>query len=308
LGAFYSYQDQAINNRTELTVSILPGQINASLSSFSRTIDDYNKLTKQELVPEKQAKAFERLKTFKSELGDYRDSLDRIKQEATERVRLICAARAVPTTFTITPPHTQWLTWCPKQQATLARTDLFARRPHHTATTPDNPYASAPTNSNPFGATASSSSAYASNDPTRESHAMREQSFMQNTHAQLDGFLDFGADVLANLGQQKEMLKGAQRRLYSVGTSLGIGADTIRMVERRAKQDKWIFWGCLVVFIVFCYFVLKWLRWCCWHDRLHCMAFGGHWYHIIPQGCWEAITYSIALASSGSLTRTLYLK
>jgi hypothetical protein len=89
---------------------------------------------------------------------------------------------------------------------------------------------------------------------------MREQTFMQQTHEQLDGFLDYGANVLADLGQQREILKGAQRRLYNVGTTLGISGDTIRMVERRAKQDKWIFWGCVVAFFVFCYFVLKWLR------------------------------------------------
>jgi Golgi SNAP receptor complex protein 2 len=56
------------------------------------------------------------------------------------------------------------------------------------------------------------------------------------------------------------MLKGAQRRLYSVGSTLGISGDTIRMVERRAKQDKWIFWGCVAVFFVFCYLVLRYLR------------------------------------------------
>jgi Golgi SNAP receptor complex protein 2 len=89
---------------------------------------------------------------------------------------------------------------------------------------------------------------------------LREQGFFQQTHAQIDEFLERGADVLGNLGQQREMLKGTQRRLYSVGNTLGISGDTIRMVERRAKQDKWIFWGGVVVFFVFCYFVLRWLR------------------------------------------------
>ena len=62
------------------------------------------------------------------------------------------------------------------------------------------------------------------------------------------------------MGQQKEMLKGTQRRLYSVANTLGISGDTIRMVERRSKQDKWIFWGGVVVFCVFCYLVLRWFR------------------------------------------------
>jgi golgi SNAP receptor complex member 2 len=70
----------------QLLTASSTGQLNASLASFSRTIDDYNKLAKQELVPEKQTKAYERVKTFKAELGEYRDRLDRLRTEASERV------------------------------------------------------------------------------------------------------------------------------------------------------------------------------------------------------------------------------
>jgi len=220
----------ALASGTESSPALL-GQLNASLTSFGRTIDDYNKLAKQELVPEKQTKAYERVKTFKTELGDYRDRLERLRAEASER------------------------------QTSANRTDLFARRPHHAAT-PDNPYSAASTHhlNGPFAGPGATALGASPMDATRESHAMREQSFMSQAHVQLDEFLDRGADVLSNLGQQREMLKGAQRRLYSVGTTLGISGDTIRMVERRAKEDKWIFWGGVVVFVVFCYFVLRWFR------------------------------------------------
>lgn len=66
--------------------------------------------------------------------------------------------------------------------------------------------------------------------------------------------------MLGDLGQQREILKGTQKRLYGVANTLGISGDTIRMVERRAKQDKWIFWGGVVVFFAFCYLVLRYLR------------------------------------------------
>lgn len=66
--------------------------------------------------------------------------------------------------------------------------------------------------------------------------------------------------MLQNLGEQKAMLKNTQRKLYSVANTLGISRDTIRMIERRATQDKWIFYGGVVIFFVFCYFVLRWLR------------------------------------------------
>ena len=66
--------------------------------------------------------------------------------------------------------------------------------------------------------------------------------------------------MLSDLGSQREMLKGTQKRLYDVGATLGISGDTIRMVERRARQDKWIFWGCVVIFCGFCWLVLHYLR------------------------------------------------
>jgi Golgi SNAP receptor complex protein 2 len=135
--------------------------------------------------------------------------------------------------------------------------------------TPDNPYAhsgspygaqTAPVNRYGGGAGLGGYAAPPPGDADRESHAFREQSFLQQASTQMDEFLERGADVLGNLGQQRDILKNTQRKLYSVGNTLGISGDTIRMVERRAKQDKWIFWGGVVVFFVFCYLVLKWLR------------------------------------------------
>ena len=99
-----------------------------------------------------------------------------------------------------------------------------------------------------------------SGDATRESHALREQAFFASTHSALDDYIARGQAVLGDLGQQREMLKSTQRRLYSVGNTLGISGDTIRMVERRAVQDKWIFGVGVVVFFVFCWLVLRYLR------------------------------------------------
>jgi len=83
---------------------------------------------------------------------------------------------------------------------------------------------------------------------------------MSQTNAQLDEYLERGRAVLGNLGEQREMLKGTQKKLYSVATTLGVSGDTIRMVERRAKKDKWIFWAGVVVFFGFCWLVIHYLR------------------------------------------------
>ncbi|KAJ5765296.1 hypothetical protein N7520_004855 [Penicillium odoratum] len=209
----------------------LQGQIAASLASISRTIDDYSALSKKELIPEKQQKAFDRVKNFRNELADYRTQFDRLRKEREDA------------------------------QSATNRSELLGRRPHHAAT-PENPYAQSnlPQASSSFAPSSGLSFGGGPADHTRESHALREQSFFSNTNTQLDDFLDRGRAVLADLGQQREVLKGTQRRLYSVANTLGMSGDTIRMVERRARQDKWIFWGGVIIFILFCWLVLHFLR------------------------------------------------
>ena len=83
---------------------------------------------------------------------------------------------------------------------------------------------------------------------------------MSSTNAALDEYLERGRAVLGDLGDQRDMLKGTQKKLYSVGTTLGISGDTIRMIERRAKQDKWIFWAGVIIFFLFCWLVIHFLR------------------------------------------------
>ena len=83
---------------------------------------------------------------------------------------------------------------------------------------------------------------------------------MSSTNAALDEYLERGRAVLGDLGDQREMLKGTQKKLYSVANTLGISGDTIRMVERRTKQDKWIFWAGVIIFFGFCWLVIHYLR------------------------------------------------
>ena len=94
----------------------------------------------------------------------------------------------------------------------------------------------------------------------REAHAFREQNFFANTNQALDDYIARGQAVLGDLGSQREMMKNTQKRLYGVANTLGISGETIRMVERRAKQDKWIFAAGAVIFFLFCWLVIHYLR------------------------------------------------
>jgi Golgi SNAP receptor complex protein 2 len=229
----------------------LQGQLATSLTSFARTLEDYQRSVDFELVPSKATKGAERIANFRSELLDFKSLFAELKHEKEE------------------------------QGHVADRSELLGRRPH-ASQTPENPYSDAAMraggagSSNPLFRTSNpnfvagqsgenSYSAYQSpyglgTDQTRENHALREQNFFSSANSTLDEYLERGRDVLGNLSDQREMLKGTQRKLYSVGTTMGISGDTIRMVERRAKEDKWIFWGGVLVFCVFVYFVLRWFR------------------------------------------------
>ncbi|KAF2772184.1 V-snare-domain-containing protein [Teratosphaeria nubilosa] len=242
----------ALASNSSSNPTALQGQLATSLTSFTRTLDDYQKNIDVELVPENATKGQERITKFRSDLLEFRSRFAELKHEREQA------------------------------QDASARTQLLGRRPHATQT-PENPYSDASLNartganinplfstpntshptstpgSNPYSATYASPYGLGG-DEARESHALRENSFFGQANQTLDEYLERGRAVLGDLGDQREVLKGTQRKLYDVGRTLGVSGDTIRMVERRARQDKWIFWGGVVLFVVFVWLVLRWLR------------------------------------------------
>ena len=71
------------------------------------------------------------------------------------------------------------------------------------------------------------------NGALREQHALREHSFIQNTDTRLDEFIAQGRAVLDDLVDQRNVLKGTQRRLLDAANTLGLSRDVIGWIERR---------------------------------------------------------------------------
>ncbi|KAJ3476828.1 hypothetical protein NLG97_g9005 [Lecanicillium saksenae] len=237
-------QSKAINNdlanlqsKGEASAAEI-GNVSVTLATFTKAIDEYNSLARQEIVPKKQEEAFERVKKFREDLAGFRGQVDNLKKAREEA------------------------------QYQNNRTELLGRRPYNANSTPENPYANANTTSTsstfqPRHTASAGSASYmttGSQDEMREAHAFREQNFFANTNQALDDYIARGQAVLGDLGQQREMLKNTQKRLYSVANTLGISGETIRMVERRAREDKWIFAAGVIVFFAFCWLVLHYLR------------------------------------------------
>ena len=213
------------------------GNVSASLASFTKSIDDYQALARQELVPKKQEEALERVRRFREDLTDFRARVEAVRREREEVT----------------------------QQAN--RSELLGRRGFVNAT-PENPYANASTATTSDGPSARRYGAgggggqltFGSGDEVREAHALREQDFFASTNNALDDYIARGQAVLGDLGQQREIMKNTQKRLYSVANTLGVSGDTIKMVERRAREDKWIFVAGVIVFFLFCWLCIHFLR------------------------------------------------
>ncbi|KAJ7071983.1 synaptobrevin [Mycena amicta] len=185
----------------------LLGQISASLAAMNRTIDDYDAIAKREMIKAKQEKAQMRVQKFRSDYNELRTQFDNLKtqaaQAAQQRADLITGASASATAsdtrrrFQNTPSEHSTLHPGLRPQA-----EQHAESPFRTPT-PQPAFAS------------------------REQHALREHSFIQNTEARLDEFLTQGRDVLDNLRDQRTMLKGTQRRLLDAANTLGLSRDVI---------------------------------------------------------------------------------
>lgn len=119
-----------------------------------------------------------------------------------------------------------------KQQETLKNEqnrDHLLRRPNRGAQdVPENPY-------QPL---------------TRDEFALREQSFARNTDSQLDEFIGQAQSLLENLTDQHGILKKTQKKILDTANHLGLSQNTIRYIERRSAQDKWIFYGGMIITVL----------------------------------------------------------
>lgn len=194
----------------------LQGQISATLTSFSRTLHDYENAASNELNADKKKKQASRLANFKSDLQESREKFTQLKQLREDAV------------------------------LNANRAELLGRR-HVNISGGDGSGAS--TSENPY-----------TNPPISRSEGLtHENNALANAGAQIDDFIQRGYQVLADLTDQKDMLKNTQRTMLGVASTLGLSTETIRLVERRARSDKVVFSvGVAVVFICF-YLIIRYI-------------------------------------------------
>lgn len=196
------------------------GTIAATLTTLSKTINDYENFAKNETIPEKQEKAKVRLQNFRNDIEEARSKFQELKRKRDES----------------------------SEEAN--RSELLNRRPHHTG-------AGQGTNTaNPFDSETSKSSG-SGLSYTQGMH--KERDVLSRGNQQLDETLEMGRGAYEELVSSNETLRKFQEKITGSLMTLGVSQETIRSVERRAFQDKWIFYGGAFFMFVIFYYTLKWV-------------------------------------------------
>jgi Golgi SNAP receptor complex protein 2 len=81
-------------------------------------------------------------------------------------------------------------------------------------------------------------------------HDKKHHTSLYNADRGVDDLQQSGARILESLPDQREILKGAHRCLYDVANTLGFSNTTMRLIERRAYQNKRILFGGMVFTLI----------------------------------------------------------
>ncbi|KAJ3357076.1 protein transport protein bos1 [Allomyces javanicus] len=77
-----------------------------------------------------------------------------------------------------------------------------------------------------------------------------ESAALHRTESHLDDFLTAGRAALADLADQRHVLKRTHRRMLDAANTLGLSRSLIGAIERRGIQDTWVFVALVVVSVL----------------------------------------------------------
>lgn len=81
-------------------------------------------------------------------------------------------------------------------------------------------------------------------------HSLQHNLSLQNAHRGMDDMLLSGTNILENMREQRNTLKGAHRRMMDIANTLGLSNTTMRLIEKRAFEDKYILFGGMFITVV----------------------------------------------------------
>lgn len=82
-------------------------------------------------------------------------------------------------------------------------------------------------------------------------------SSLHSAHRNMDGIIANGGSILDGLRDQRGTLKGTHKKMLDVANMLGLSNTVMRLIERRATQDKFIMIGGMLATCVFMFLVIR---------------------------------------------------
>jgi golgi SNAP receptor complex member 2 len=76
----------------------------------------------------------------------------------------------------------------------------------------------------------------------------------------MSSLLESAGNSLSELAMQRERMKGTQRRVLDMLTTLGVSSSTIRVIERRNVVDRAIVFGGMFVTLVCLYLLYRFIH------------------------------------------------
>lgn len=90
-------------------------------------------------------------------------------------------------------------------------------------------------------------------------HSLQHNTSLQNAHHGMDDLLGAGSSVLTNLREQRVSLKGAHKKILDIANTLGMSNTVMRLIEKRAYQDKYVLFGGMIITCIIMVLVVKYL-------------------------------------------------
>uniref|UniRef100_A0A1B6IA95 Golgi SNAP receptor complex member 2 n=1 Tax=Homalodisca liturata TaxID=320908 RepID=A0A1B6IA95_9HEMI len=90
-------------------------------------------------------------------------------------------------------------------------------------------------------------------------YSVQHNTSLQNANRGVDDMLRSGSGILDSLRDQRNTIKGAQRKILDIASTLGLSNTTMRLIERRAREDKYILFGGMVVTLLVVILVIIYL-------------------------------------------------
>ncbi|OUM53384.1 hypothetical protein BVG19_g2660 [[Candida] boidinii] len=199
------------------------GQITTTITQLSRILQEYDDfISKQTLNENSKLKNETRLLNFQNELSESKIKFQSLKKQREEDL------------------------------AQISKNSLF----NNTSTAvSDNPY-----ESNTVINRHANIAAQQQSGLSMQEGLYKEQSILQRGDEQLDAILEMGQQAFTDLVEQNEIIKKTQQKMVQSLETLGVSRETIRKIEKKAFEDKWIFYIGAILTLYFFYLILKYLR------------------------------------------------